>query len=139
MIDDEAKQIHVSAVVLRHPATRHVLTVRKRGTHRFMQPGGKPDPGESAVDAAIREIREELDVELDPTRMRLLGVFEAPAANEGGYAVRGTVFTHPPVDVTSPAAEIEEIRWADDAQPLGDEFAPLMTTRILPALRAAGL
>ena len=139
MIDHVAKRIHVSAVVLRHTLTGQVLAVRKRGTHMFMQPGGKPDPGESAVDAAIREIREELCVELDPTRMRLLGVFEAPAANEDGYAVRGTVFTHPPVEVSEPAAEIEEIRWVAPDAPLSDDLAPLMTTRILPALRERGI
>ncbi|WP_231916295.1 NUDIX hydrolase [Microbacterium karelineae] len=138
MIDHEAKRIHVSAVVLRHPDTGELLTVRKRGTTMFMQPGGKPDPGESAVDAAVREVREELGVVLDPLELRLLGVFEAPAANEGGYAVRATVFTHPPVEVTVPAAEIEEIRWVDERGPLGADLAPLMTARIVPALRAAG-
>ncbi|NHI17326.1 NUDIX domain-containing protein [Microbacterium sp. CBS5P-1] len=127
----------MSAVVLRHPDDGRILTVRKRGTSMFMQPGGKPEPGESAVDAAVREIREELGVALEPTAMRLLGVFEAPAANEGGYAVRGTVFTHPPVKVHAPAAEIEELRWVDPDGALADDLAPLMVTRILPALRAA--
>ncbi|MGO1411391.1 MULTISPECIES: NUDIX hydrolase [unclassified Microbacterium] len=139
MIDHENRIIHVSAVVLRHPETGAVLSVRKRGTRMFMQPGGKPEPGESAVDAAVREIREELSVELDRDCMSLLGTFEAPAANEGGYRVRGTVFTHPPVEVVSPAAEIEELRWVDADGPLGDEFAPLMIDHILPALRARAL
>ena len=139
MIDHDRRRIHVSAVVLRHPETGHVLAVRKRGTTRFMQPGGKPDPGESAVDTAIREVREELGVDLEPTLMRLLGVFEAPAANEGGYVVRGTVFTHPPIEVTAPEAEIEELRWVDPAVSAAPDLAPLMTDRILPALRAAAV
>ncbi|WP_029149221.1 NUDIX hydrolase [Microbacterium indicum] len=138
MIDHENRIIRVSAVVLRHPDDGRILTVRKRGTAKFMQPGGKPEPGESAVDAAIREIREELGVDLDPARLRLLGVFSAPAANEPGYTVESTAFTHPPVAGVAPAAEIEEIRWVDDADELGDEYAPLMVTRILPALKAAG-
>lgn len=139
MIDHENRMIHVSAVVLRHPETGRVLSVRKRGTRMFMQPGGKPEPGESALDAAVREIREELSVDLDRDRMTLLGTFTAPAANEGGYDVTGTVFVHPPVEVPGPAAEIEELRWVDAAAPLGHEFAPLMVNSILPALRAAGL
>ena len=139
MIDHDRRRIHVSAVVLRHPETGHVLAVRKRGTTRFMQPGGKPDPGESAVDTAIREVREELGVDLEPTLMRLLGVFEAPAANEGGYVVRGTVFTHPPIEVTAPEAEIEELRWVVPTVSASPDLAPLMTERILPALRAAAV
>lgn len=138
MIDHENRVIHVSAVVLRHPTTGRILSVRKRGTTMFMQPGGKPEPGETAVEAAVREIREELGVDLDAAALLPLGTFEAPAANEGGYAVRGTVFTHPPVDRVAPAAEIEEIRWVDDTAPLGPEFAPLMVDRIVPALHAAG-
>ncbi|WP_105566595.1 NUDIX hydrolase [Microbacterium halophytorum] len=138
MIDDENRIIRVSAVVLRHPETGHLLTVRKRGTSMFMQPGGKPEPGESALDAAVREIREELGVELDRARMTELGTFTAPAANEAGFDVTADVFVHPPVVVNAPAAEIEEIRWADLDGELGAEFAPLMLTRIVPALRASG-
>ena len=46
--------IHVSAVVFRDEQDK-VLTVRKHGTSKFMFPGGKPEPGESAVETAIRE------------------------------------------------------------------------------------
>jgi 8-oxo-dGTP pyrophosphatase MutT (NUDIX family) len=138
-LDHAARVVTVSVVVLRHPETGDILAVRKRGTTTFMQPGGKPEPGESALDAAVRELREELQVELDPDRMTLLGTFDAPAANESGWTVRGTVFVHPPVSGIRPAAEIEEIRWVPEmAEPAGD-LAPLMMTRILPALRAAGL
>lgn len=139
MIDHENRIIHVSAVVLRHPDTGHVLAVRKRGTSMFMQPGGKPEPGETARDAAVREISEELNVALDPGLLTPLGTFDAPAANEGGYTVRGTIFVHPPVDVVAPAAEIEELRWVDIDAPPSDDLASLMVTRIIPALRAAGL
>ncbi|MDH3061643.1 NUDIX domain-containing protein, partial [Gordonia alkanivorans] len=59
----ESAVIRVSAVVLRD-STGAVLTVRKRGTTRFMFPGGKPEPGESALQTAIRECREELQLEL---------------------------------------------------------------------------
>ena len=138
-LDHAARVVTVSAVVLRHPESRHILAVRKRGTTSFMQPGGKPEPGESARDAAIREVREELQVELDPERMTLLGTFDAAAANESGWTVRGTVFVHPPVPEIRPAAEIEEIRWVPETAEPARDLAPLMMTRILPALRAAGL
>ncbi|MDQ4110455.1 MAG: NUDIX domain-containing protein, partial [Actinomycetota bacterium] len=39
-----------------------MLTVRKNGTTKFMLPGGKLEPGESAAEAAVREVAEELGV-----------------------------------------------------------------------------
>ena len=41
-------RIIVSAVCVFDAAGR-LLTVRKRGTDKFMHPGGKPEPGETAV------------------------------------------------------------------------------------------
>ncbi|MGQ3382671.1 NUDIX hydrolase [Glutamicibacter sp. TV12E] len=80
-------QITVSAVIIRN-VVGQVLTVRKRGTTLFMFPGGKPELGESPIDAAVREVSEELGVNLDPALLRLVGTFTAPAANEEGKAFK---------------------------------------------------
>ncbi|EUA65963.1 NUDIX domain protein [Mycobacteroides abscessus subsp. bolletii 1513] len=40
-----------------------------------MLPGGKPDRGENAAQTAVREVREELSVHLEPSALRPLGVF----------------------------------------------------------------
>ena len=125
--------IHVSAVVLRR-ASGEVLTVRKRGTHRFMLPGGKPEPGESAAATAVREAHEEVGVVLDEARLRELGTFRAAAANEAGHEVVGTVFEHPLDGATAPAGEIEELRWLDLAGDLPGDLAPLLEHHVLPVL-----
>ncbi|GMA37567.1 NUDIX hydrolase [Demequina litorisediminis] len=65
---DPTTLIRVSAVVLRNERG-DILTVRKRGTARFMLPGGKPEPGETAVEAALRECHEELGITLDSARL----------------------------------------------------------------------
>lgn len=125
--------IRVSAVVLRDGAGR-VLTVRKRGTARFMFPGGKPEPGETPAQTAVRETREELGVELDEDRLAHVGSFRADAANEPGTQVLAEVFEHPGVPVGSPAAEIEEIRWQELGDRYPDDVAPLLADHVLPAL-----
>lgn len=125
--------IRVSAVVLRR-ATGEVLTVRKRGTHRFMLPGGKPEPGESPAATAVREAHEEVGAVLDESRLRELGTFRAAAANEAGHEVVGTVFEHPEVAVTAASGEIAELRWLDPHADLPDDLAPLLEHRVLPLL-----
>ena len=79
--------IEVSAVVF-FDARRRMLTVRKRGTELFMHPGGKPEPGESSVETAVREVAEELGVRVRPTELTFLGTFVAGAANEADTLVK---------------------------------------------------
>jgi 8-oxo-dGTP pyrophosphatase MutT (NUDIX family) len=124
----------VAAVVLRDGDGR-VLVVRKRGTHRFMLPGGKIEPGETPAAAAVRELREEVGAALAAESLVPLGDWTAPAANEPGLLVRGFVFEHPWVAGLSERAEIEEVLWLHpDDMAARDDLAPLLVTRVLPAL-----
>lgn len=131
-------RIIVSAVCV-YDAAGRLLTVRKRGTDRFMHPGGKPEPGESALQAAARELQEEVGIVVDPRELELMGVWLAQAANEAATEIEATVFTAPGVWEAHPSAEIAEIRWLDLSAELPDDLAPLLTDHILPALAAPRL
>ena len=80
--------IVVSAVCVFDDAGR-LLTVRKRGTDKFMHPGGKPEAGETAAQTASRELEEEVGIVLAPEKLELLGIWLADAANEAATADRG--------------------------------------------------
>ena len=127
------KTITVSAVVLRDEDGR-VLTVRKRGTSRFMLVGGKPEGDETPGRTAIRECAEETGLVLDPARLELLGTFTSDAANEPGFRLVSTVFTHPLDGTPQVAAEIAEARWLDPSQPLPGDLAPMLEFNVLPLL-----
>ncbi|WP_240629698.1 NUDIX hydrolase [Specibacter cremeus] len=132
--------LKVSAVCLYNPAGE-LLTVRKNGTSKFMHPGGKPEPGESAVAAAARELLEETGLAVSVDELELLGVWTAAAANEVDTDIEATVFTAAGVwdpSAVSAAAEIAELRWLDPAAAHShDDLAPLLTEHVLPALRAS--
>ncbi|MET3366825.1 NUDIX domain-containing protein [Arthrobacter sp. M2012083] len=111
-----------------------LLTVRKRGTEKFMHPGGKPESGETAAEAASRELLEEVGIDVAPNRLEPLGVWLAVAANEAATTIEATVFTAPGTWEAHPSAEIAEIRWLDLDAPLPTDLAPLLTDHVLPAL-----
>lgn len=126
-------RIVVSAVCVFDEAGR-LLTVRKQGTDRFMHPGGKPEPGETAAETASRELLEEVGIAIAPEELLPMGVWLAEAANEAATDIEATVFTAPGTWTAHPSAEIAEIRWLDLAADLPADLAPLLTDHILPAL-----
>jgi 8-oxo-dGTP pyrophosphatase MutT (NUDIX family) len=124
--------IHVSAAVIVDAAQR-VLVVRKEGTTRFMQPGGKPEPGESAAQTLIRELEEELGLVLRESDLRPLGTFVSAAANEPGHRVVAEAFAASidPRTVTV-QAELAELRWITPADVATLPLAPLSVEHLLP-------
>jgi len=126
--------IEVVGAVVRDAEGR-LLLVRKAGTQRFMLPGGKREPGEDDLAALARELAEELGVRL--LSAEPIGRFEAPAANEAGAVVRSHAYAVTVEGQIAARAEIAQLLWIDPAVPPDAPLAPLLTGRILPALRAA--
>jgi len=131
MDETDDRHIVVAAVALVRDGC--VLTVRKRGTARFMLVGGKLEPGESARDAALRETREEVGLEIGSAT--LLGEFLSEAANEPGHSLHSTVFWVESDAEPVAAGEIAEVRWTP-LEDHPDDLAPMLEHHVLPVLRA---
>ena len=137
---DTSRTIVIVAAVIVDDAGR-LLLVRKRGTERFMQAGGKIDQGESAADALIRELHEELTLVVAPDDLEYLGRFHAPAANEAGHVVDAEIF-FVAVDgarvraLAVASAEIDELVWVTPGEAAGIPLAPLTSEVLLPLLEA---
>ena len=131
----------LSAVLVRDTAGR-ILLVRKRGTTKFMQPGGKLEPGESFSAAAAREMKEEIGLDVPESDLEYLGDWYGPAANEDNTFINAGLFAYSLPDAGGTpgaravaAAEIEELLWTDPAQALArNDISPLLRDHILPQL-----
>jgi len=123
--------LRVAAGIITDPTGR-TLVVRKRGTSMFMQAGGKIEPGESALEALTRELREELGVEVDLGATEYLGSHRAEAANEANTVIRAEVFAVSVQGDVIAGAEIDELRWIEIDEMDAVELAPLTRDTILP-------
>jgi 8-oxo-dGTP diphosphatase len=129
-----SRAVVVVAAVVVLDGQRRVLTVRKSGTTRFMLPGGKPEAGEDLRTTAIRELAEEVGLDLAKDDLLDWGIHTDVAANEPDTTVRAGVYawTGRVTDNLSPAAEIAELSWLELDHPTG-ELAPLLVT-LLPRI-----
>ncbi|WP_409490611.1 NUDIX hydrolase [Amycolatopsis sp. cmx-11-12] len=89
-----------------------ILSTRSRGKSAFYLPGGKRDAGETDAETLIREIREELTVEIAPASITPAGVFEAQAdGHASGIVVRMTCYTAEFAGTLAASSEIDEVAW----------------------------
>ncbi|MEK3877590.1 NUDIX hydrolase [Paenibacillus sp. FSL M7-0420] len=89
-----------------------VLGARSKGKDTYYFPGGKREPGESDAETLVREIEEELSVQILPETIAEFGSFEAPAHGKAeGILVRMTCLTAEFTGELTPASEIEELAW----------------------------
>jgi 8-oxo-dGTP diphosphatase len=123
-----AKIIQLAAAVIMN-GKGQTLLVRKRGTRAFIQPGGKIQAGEDAIEALRRELREEL--KCSAGIKELLGQFSARAVNEPDHIVEAIIYRVEIDGEIEPAAEIVEMRWVDPANLCDIEMAPLTRDHVM--------
>lgn len=91
---------------------KHLLSTRSKGKDTYYIPGGKRELGETDQEALLREIKEELDIDLQPETIAFFGQFEAQAHGKPeGTLVRMLCYTAEFSGAIRAAAEIEEVLW----------------------------
>ena len=110
-----------------------ILCARPRGKDIFYIPGGKREGAESDLQTLLREITEELAVELRPETVAHVGTYEAGQAD--GAVVRMRCYSGDYTGTLTASGEIDELAWFGYAD---RPRVPPVDQLLFDDLRAAG-
>lgn len=114
-----------------------ILCVRPHGRDVFFIPGGKREGGESDLQTLLREISEELTVQLRPETVAHVGTYEANGSDSlpGGATVRMSCYTGDYTGTLAVSSEIDELAWFSYADRPG---VPPVDQLLFDDLKAGG-
>lgn len=93
---------------------KQILMARSKGKDIYYLPGGKRELGESDEEALVREIDEELSVELVSNTIEYFNTFKAQADGKAeGVIVKMTCYQAEYTGEIVAASEIEEVCWGN--------------------------
>lgn len=91
---------------------KRFLGARSKNKDTYYIPGGKRENGENDHEALIREIKEELSVDLIPATIKYVGSFKAQAHDKAdGLMVKITCYLAEFTGEIQANTEIEEVAW----------------------------
>ena len=131
-----AKLTEVAAAVIERPGGTFLLAQRPEGKPYpgyWEFPGGKIEAGESAHDALVRELREELGIEVTHATPWITRVYAYTHATVRLHFFRVTAWKNEPQPL-----EDQDIKWqvmgAPDVSPMLPANAPVLAALALPAI-----
>lgn len=112
--DEDLRRAAVAIVVVRSldcDTASILLTLRPAGLRRhsrqFALPGGRLDEGETVVEAALRELHEELGIDLDADR--ILGILDDYPTRSGFAITPVVVWGEAAPDITPEPEEVDQV------------------------------
>lgn len=89
-----------------------ILSTRSKGKDKYYIPGGKREAGETDIETLVREVKEELSVDIIESSAKFYGVFEAQAHGKAeGVIVKMICYTAEYAGELKADSEIAEIVW----------------------------
>ncbi len=135
---DRPIDIHKAAGILLQDGK--LLVTRTSGKDFFMSPGGKVQDGETSQEALVRELKEELAIEVRIDNLAEFGTFYAEAAGQEGRSLKMEVFSVMAWDgAITPSSEVAEIRWIDSTSVDDIELSSIFLHDVFPQLKERNL
>ena len=117
---------------------KKILQVRtSKNDHVFYAPGGKIEEGETDIECLKREIREELDANIDDKSVSFLHEFTGPAHGKPGTLLNIKFYQGNLIGEPKPTSEIVEIGFFDSESDL-KHISEIGRTQFFPWLKKHG-
>jgi 8-oxo-dGTP pyrophosphatase MutT (NUDIX family) len=138
--EDQTVDIHKAAgVIIRE---RKLLVCHGKGKDTFVSPGGKIEEGETPKQALIRELKEELRLDVGEEELEPFGTFyawSAGAENVGKRICMEVFMVTTVVSDITPDNEIDEIRWVTSELPKEFALGSIFAHEVIPKLKEMNL
>lgn len=130
--------IHKAAGIIIHD--RRLLVERSKNKKFFIAPGGSVEAGETVKQALVRELKEEFDIDVDESDLKVFDTFYAAAAGQEHLWLQSDIFTverwqGDPV----PTSEVEEIAWITSDTPESMPVGSIIQHEVIPRLKQLDL
>lgn len=104
--------IEIDKIALIKIENRQILSTKSKGKNKYYIPGGKRENNETDAETLIREIQEELSVDIIQESIKYVGTFKAQSDGAAeGIIVKMTCYNADFSGDLKENNEIEEIRW----------------------------
>jgi 8-oxo-dGTP pyrophosphatase MutT (NUDIX family) len=124
----------IGLLFLNEDQTKFLVCEKNHFTSDFIMPGGQIEIGEDDIKCLVREIREELDVEMDVTSLKFINEYNDVASGDSTKDVSIKLYLGKIIGEPKPSQEIIGFQWMSKDDMSNPRLSPIIKNKIIPDL-----
>jgi 8-oxo-dGTP pyrophosphatase MutT (NUDIX family) len=124
----------IGLLYLSDDQTKFLACEKDNFTSDFIMPGGRIEENENEIDCLAREIKEELDVDIDKPNLKFIGEYIDVAAGDPTKDVSIRLYEGKIIGEPKPSHEIKFFHWLSRNDLSNARLSPIIRNKILPDL-----
>ncbi len=124
----------VGLLLLSDNETKFLVCQKNHFTSKFIMPGGRFENCENDEECLIREIKEELDVDVDIASLKFIDQYQDVAAGDPNRNVVIRLYKGKVVGEPKPTNEIIKFHWISKDDISNPLVSPIIKNKVIPDL-----
>jgi len=126
----------IGLLLLDENQTKFLVCEKDNFTSDFIMPGGQLDKNESDKECLVREIKEELAVDVDKSSLKFINEYTDVAGGDPTKDVSIKLYEGRIIGKPTPSQEIINFHWIGKKDLSNPRLSPIIKNKILPDLIA---